>query len=128
MTLVDHRAEISHRFLQGLQQFARCAPGFVVIADDDPAIGAIPRDLGKSVGAADAGLFTGRVLASGHTSGGGYSGAAPFEFSAYFEISEAEAGLLEVFEPDVSDGEGFPSPRTLIPLALIPDPSQVPAP
>ena len=65
----------------------------------------------------------GRILASGYTNGGGYSGAAPFEFSAHFEISEAEVGLLEVFEPDESDGEGFPSPRTLIPLALVPDPS-----
>jgi hypothetical protein len=62
----------------------------------------------------------GRILASGHTSGGGVSGAAAFSFSAEFTVSAAEVGHLRVFQPDVSDGEGFPGGRTVIPLVLLP--------
>ena len=65
----------------------------------------------------------GRVLASGHTSGGGYAGAAAFEFTAEFTVPEPQVGQLEVFEPDESDGEGFRSSRTIIPLVLIPGPA-----
>ena len=64
----------------------------------------------------------GRILASGHTSGGGVSGVAPFSFSADFTVSAAEVGHLRVFEPDVSDGEGFPGGRSVIPLVLLPSP------
>jgi hypothetical protein len=64
----------------------------------------------------------GRILASGHTSGGGVSGAAAFAFSAAFTVSAAEVGHLRVFEPDVSDGEGFPGGHTVIPLVLLPSP------
>ena len=62
----------------------------------------------------------GRVLGSGHTSGGGFSGLAAFEFSAEFTVSEPEVGQLEVSEVDDSDGEGFPPSRTILPLVLIP--------
>jgi hypothetical protein len=64
----------------------------------------------------------GRPLASGHTSGGGVSGAEAFSFSAAFTVSAPELGHLEVFEPDESDGEGFPPGRSLIPLILLPSP------
>jgi len=64
----------------------------------------------------------GRILASGYTSGGGVSGAAAFSFSAAFTVSAAEVGHLWVFEPDASDGEGFPGGRTVIPLVLLPSP------
>ena len=63
----------------------------------------------------------GRVLASGHAAGGGVEAAAPFSFSVTFIISAPEVGHLVVFEPDVSDGEGFPSGRSVIPLILLPD-------
>lgn len=62
----------------------------------------------------------GSALGSGHTSGGGVSGAASFAFSAEFRVDRAQLGHLEVFEPDASDGEGFPPGRTLIPLLLLP--------
>ena len=62
----------------------------------------------------------GRVLASGHTSGGGVSGASPFSFSAEFTVSAPELGHLVVFEHDESDGEGFPGGRSVIPLVLLP--------
>ena len=62
----------------------------------------------------------GRILASGPTSGGGVSGAAAFSFSAAFTVSEPELGHLEVFEPNESEGEGFPAARSLIPLVLLP--------
>jgi hypothetical protein len=63
----------------------------------------------------------GNVLASGHSSGGGASGAAAFSFSTSFAVSAAEVGRLEVFEPDASDGEGFPGGRSVVPLVLLPD-------
>jgi len=64
----------------------------------------------------------GRVLASGHTTGGGYAGAAAFEFVARFTVAEPTAGRLHVFAPDESGGEGFPPPSTIIPLVLVPGP------
>lgn len=64
----------------------------------------------------------GSVLASGHATGGGNAGAAAFEFDAEFPVTEPTVAQLEVFEPDESDGEGFPSPRTTIPLVLVPHP------
>jgi hypothetical protein len=63
----------------------------------------------------------GRVLASGFTAGGGVDGPAAFEFSADFAVPRAEVGRLEVFEIDASDGEGFPPPRTVLPVVLAPD-------
>jgi hypothetical protein len=64
----------------------------------------------------------GRVLVSGHTSGGGVSGAAGFAFSAEFSIPDAQLGQLTVFDLDASDGEGFPSGRAVVPLVLLPPP------
>lgn len=52
------------------------------------------------------------MLASGFTSGGGVDGPAAFQFSVEFEDTERQVALLEVFEEDVSEGEGFP-PRAL---------------
>jgi hypothetical protein len=62
----------------------------------------------------------GRVLASGHTSGGGVSGVAEFSFSVAYTVAAPEVGHLTVFEPDESDGEGFPGGRTVVPLVLLP--------
>lgn len=62
----------------------------------------------------------GDVLASGHASGGGVSGAREFSFSASFSVSEPQLGHLEAFEPDASDGEGFPGGRSVLPLVLLP--------
>lgn len=64
----------------------------------------------------------GRVLASGHTTGGGVSAAAVFAFSIPFAVSAPEVGHLMVFELDASDGEGFPAGRTTVPLVLLPSP------
>jgi hypothetical protein len=64
----------------------------------------------------------GRVLTSGHTSGGGVSGASEFSFAATFTISESEVGHLLVYERDESNGEGFPTGRSVIPLVLVPGP------
>ena len=61
---------------------------------------------------------SGEVLSSGHTSGGGYDGPAPFRFSVEFEASERQVALLEVFEEDVSEGEGFPPPRAIVPVII----------
>ena len=62
----------------------------------------------------------GRLLSSGHTMGGGVSGAAAFETDIEFDISVPEVGRLEVFEEDMSDGEGFPPTRTVLPIVLAP--------
>ena len=64
----------------------------------------------------------GQVLTSGHSSGGGVAGAAVFSFSVAFTVSAPEVGHLVVFEPDESDGEGFPGGRSVIPLVLVPTP------
>lgn len=64
----------------------------------------------------------GSILATGHTSGGGVTGAAPFSFSVTFTVFTPELGHLEVFEPDESDGEGFPGGRSIVPLVLLPSP------
>jgi hypothetical protein len=64
----------------------------------------------------------GSILASGHTSGGGAEGVAAYSFSATFAVSAPELGHLDVFEPDESDGEGFPGGRSTIPIVLLPSP------
>ncbi len=58
------------------------------------------------------------VLASGYTSGGGIDGAAPFTFTVEYKSAERQIAHLEVFEDDVSEGEGYPPPRTVIPLVI----------
>lgn len=60
----------------------------------------------------------GRTLASGFTTGGGVDGAAPFGFEVTYSPGVVGAGSLHVFEPDVSEGEGFPPSKVVIPLAL----------
>ena len=59
----------------------------------------------------------GRLLASGHATGGGFAGAAPFRFTVAFEVPLPERGTLELFEPRVT-GEGTPPPSTSIPVVL----------
>ncbi|MEM8573566.1 MAG: Gmad2 immunoglobulin-like domain-containing protein [Pseudomonadota bacterium] len=62
----------------------------------------------------------GSVLASGNTTGGGVDGPGAFSFSIPYTVPVQQIGHLEVFEEDVSDGEGFPPGRTVIPLVLKP--------
>lgn len=62
----------------------------------------------------------GTQLAQGVTSGGGVDGPGGFAFTVPFAVSERQIGRLEVFEEDVSDGEGFPAGRTVLPLVLLP--------
>ena len=61
---------------------------------------------------------TGAVLASGRTSGGGIDGAAPFTFTVEYGSAEPQIAHLEVYEEDVSEGEGFPPPRAIVPLVI----------
>ena len=61
---------------------------------------------------------TGEVLTSGHTSGGGIYGPAPFTFTVEYESAEPQIAHLEVFEEDVSEGEGYPPPRAVVPLVI----------
>ena len=61
---------------------------------------------------------TGAVLASGHTSGGGIDGPAPFTFTVEYESAERQIAHLKVYEEDVSEGEGFPPPRAVVPLVI----------
>ena len=60
----------------------------------------------------------GEVLSSGFTSGGGVYGPAPFSFNVEFSVTERQIALLEVFEEDVSEGEGFPPPRAVVPVII----------
>lgn len=62
----------------------------------------------------------GDVLASGHNTGGGIDGSAAFSFTVPFNVGARQIGHLEVYEEDVSDGEGFPPGRNVIPLVLLP--------
>jgi len=62
----------------------------------------------------------GSVLASGHATGGGVNGSAPFSFNVAYKLTEQQVGHLEVFAEDASGGEGFPPPRNIIPLVLNP--------
>lgn len=58
------------------------------------------------------------LLSSGYTSGGGYDGPLPFRFSVEFAVAERQIALLEVFEDDMSEGEGFPPPRVVVPVII----------
>ena len=62
----------------------------------------------------------GNELASGAALGGGVDGFAPFSFNVSFTAAAQQLGHLEVSEEDVSDGEGFPPVRNVIPLVLNP--------
>jgi len=61
---------------------------------------------------------TGEELASGFAMGGGVDGPAPFVFEVEYEAAERQLAHLEVFEEDVSGGEGFPPPRAVVPLVI----------
>jgi hypothetical protein len=50
----------------------------------------------------------GLVLASGNTNGGGVDGPGAFSFTVPYTVDARQIAHLEVFEEDVSDGEGFP--------------------
>ena len=58
----------------------------------------------------------GGLLADGFASGGGVDGPAQFDLTVGFQVDATQIGHLEVFEADVSDGEGFPPGRTVLPL------------
>ena len=62
----------------------------------------------------------GSALASGNTQGGGVDGPGAFSFTIPYNVDAQQIGHLEVFEEDVSDGEGNPPGRTVIPLVLEP--------
>lgn len=62
----------------------------------------------------------GTVIASGHTSGGGVDGPGPFSTTVAYNLAQEQIGHLEVYEDDVSDGEGYPPGRNVIPLVLLP--------
>ena len=62
----------------------------------------------------------GSVIADGVTQGGGVDGPGPFAFTVPYTVSERQIGHLEVFEEDVSGGEGPPPGRTVLPLVLQP--------
>jgi hypothetical protein len=63
---------------------------------------------------------TGGVVASGHAAGGGIEGPGEFAFEARHELTRAQPGHLEVAAPRVSDTEGFPPGRTVVPVVLVP--------
>ena len=62
----------------------------------------------------------GTELNKGFTTGGGVDGFGPFQFTVTYSVPEQQIGHLEVFEEDVSGGEGFPPGRTVLPLVLAP--------
>ena len=61
---------------------------------------------------------SGEELANGHTSGGGVEGLAPFQFTVDLPEVERQVAYLEVFEEDVSEGEGYPPPRAVVPVII----------
>ncbi len=61
----------------------------------------------------------GAVIADSFAMGGGTE-FAPFERTVDFAVDELQIGTLEVFEDDVSDGEGPPPVRNAIPVVLTP--------
>ena len=60
----------------------------------------------------------GEVLARGFTTGGGVEGPGRFAFTVDYEAEERQVAHLEVYEEDVSEGQGFPPPRAVVPLIL----------
>ncbi len=63
---------------------------------------------------------SGEVISIGHATGGGFDGPEVFQFAVEFRVSERQIALLEVFEEDVSGGQGYPPPRAVVPLILNP--------
>ncbi len=64
---------------------------------------------------------SGEVISSGHTSEGGYDGPANSQFTVVYKVAEPQIASIEVFEGDVSEGEGYPPPRAVVPLILSPN-------
>lgn len=62
----------------------------------------------------------GSVIASGHATGGGIDGPAAFAFEARYDVTRPQPGHLEVAAPRVSETEGFPPARAVVPVALVP--------
>jgi hypothetical protein len=60
----------------------------------------------------------GRLLSSGYTSGGGPDGPDEFHIEVMYTLSAPEVGILEVEQPDDSDGEGYPPIQVVMPLVL----------
>ena len=60
----------------------------------------------------------GAELAAGFATGGGVDGPGRFAFTVEYDVDGRQPGRLEVFEADVSEGEGFPPPREAITLIL----------
>jgi hypothetical protein len=67
---------------------------------------------------------TGATIAEGFTMGGGVDAPGPFAFTVEYGAAERQVGHLEVFEEDVSGGEGFPPPRDVVPVVLSPTATQ----
>jgi hypothetical protein len=63
----------------------------------------------------------GAELAAGHTQGGSLE-PGTFAFPVRYELASSQPGVLEVFEPPAS-GEGGPTSRVAVPLALAPTPA-----
>lgn len=61
---------------------------------------------------------SGDVIDRGVAMGGGVDGAAPFSFTVDYTLDEAQVGILEVEEPDPSDGEGLPPTRAVLAVVL----------
>lgn len=60
----------------------------------------------------------GRVLAGDFTTVGSLGAPNQFRIEISYEVEEDQVGEFEIFEPDESDGEGYPSARTVIPVVL----------
>ena len=60
---------------------------------------------------------SGEVLSSGHTTGGGVYGPAPFGFSVEFAVAERQVAARSL-RKDTSEGDGFPPPRVVVPVIV----------
>jgi heat shock protein HslJ len=63
---------------------------------------------------------TGEVLGDGHATGGGVDGPGRFRFAVDYAVDDTQVAVLEVNEPVITQTEGYPPPRTVIPLVLRP--------
>jgi hypothetical protein len=61
----------------------------------------------------------GTTLASGSTQGGAVQ-PGPFKFEVTYSLPARQVGSLEVDEPTVTQEEGFPPVRNVVPLVLQP--------
>lgn len=89
----------------------RVAPGFVVRGCSSTHEGHLEWTLLDRMG---------NPLANGHASGGSMGDLGYFSFPVSYSLPLRQIGHLVVTEEDVSDGEGNPPPRNVIPLVLQP--------